>query len=207
MWLGLLLLFFGEFDYARPLPGGVTGLYCVNNRCAVVVTKEGVKKLIKKKAKKYGLEFELVASIIWQESKGNPWASRVEEAFYSRYIEKHDEKTLPGYVPPAYLVSLPTEKWHRATSWGLMQVMGETMRERGFKKNDLTRLNIPAINLEYGCRFLKALIKQAQCPTYVETIKTALAAYNTGRFEHEDTRYDEIVLRHLMTGAFNKMFE
>jgi len=166
-----------------------------------------LKKLIKKKAQKYELEFELVAAVIWQESKGNPWASRVEDDFYDRYIKNLNRATLPGFVPSGSILSLRTEKRHRATSWGLMQVMGETMRERGYRKNDITRLCVPAINLEYGCRFLKHLIQKSKAETYQETLKKALSAYNTGRTTHENTQYDEKILSHIFSGVYNQMFE
>ena len=166
-----------------------------------------MKKLIKKKARKYKLEFELVCAVIWQESRGNPWATRYEHAFYQRYVEPLGRDELPGFVPEPYRVSLSTEKRLRAVSYGLMQLMGETMRESGFRKNDLTRLLIPAINLEYGCRHLQYLIRRASADTYETRIRMALAAYNTGRTLHENTQYDDKVLRHIMTGAYNEMFE
>ena len=163
-------------------------------------------KLIKKKSRKYKLPWELVCSIIWQESRGNPWASRVEEGFYARYIEKLDKDTLPGYVPST--LSLSTEKWHRSTSWGLMQLMGETMREEGFRKNDLTRLCIPAINLEFGCRYFRKLLNdQDDSQKYITRVKQALAQYNTGRPRPDSTNYDEEVLGHLYKGSYQKIFE
>lgn len=157
---------------------------------------------MKKKARKYGVEFELVAAIVWQESKGNPWATRVEPGFYKRYLQ---DKDLIGHIPTT--ISLETERWHRATSWGLMQMMGETMREKGYKKDDLTRLLIPAINLEYGCRHLKHLIQKAAGVSRHEQIKKALSAWNTGRMTHENTQYDELVLGHIFKGTYNEMWD
>lgn len=177
--------------------------------CAEWQTDEqqvSIKRLIKKKATKYGLEWELVAAVIWQESRGNPWAYRVEPAFYRRYIESTPRDQLPGYFPD-FPPNSASERAARATSLGLMQIMGNTARMVGYKKRELTRLCVPAINLEYGCRYLKQCINRADGGSYQEKIKGGLAAYNTGRTAHENTNYDEKVLRHVVTGDYNQMFE
>ncbi len=76
-------------------------------------------------AGKYNLPENLILAIIDVESGGDPWAIRYEPAFYTRYIVGKPTKV---FGP----VSKETEQKARATSWGLMQIMGQVARERGF---------------------------------------------------------------------------
>jgi soluble lytic murein transglycosylase-like protein len=84
--------------------------------------------------------------VIEQESEWNPWAIRAEPAF--------DEK----YVRPLH--KTPTEEWARSISWGLMQLMGESARERGYD-GDLAALCDPEIGVPWGCAHLKWKIDHA----------------------------------------------
>src|SRR5262245_15362554 len=112
--------------------------------------------LITNAAKVFGLQVPLVAAIVLQESKGNPAAARYENGFYLKYIDWRGRKDLSGYVPTA--CTLETEKRFRATSFGLMQVMGETARERGFRAEFLPELFVPETNLRVGCELLQHLL-------------------------------------------------
>lgn len=98
-------------------------------------------------AQKYNLPVNLVMALIQVESSGNPWAFRYEPKFFSRYIENLTPCPAPAGC------SDETERRMRATSWGLLQVMGQVAREHGFK-GWLSQLCDPAVGVEYGCKHL-----------------------------------------------------
>lgn len=148
-------------------------------------------------AQRHGLDYKIVAAVVYQESKGDPFAIRYEHAFFKRYILSLDRTTLPGFVP-ASIPTLATEKRLRAHSFGLMQIMGETAREYGYKKNYLTKLLNPKDNLEMGCKILKSLIDKQEGTKDQQLIK-ALKRYNGG----ED--YPGIVLAHVENGNYRKV--
>lgn len=87
------------------------------------------------------LDPALVCAVCEQESGWNPLAIRYEPAFHNAYIVK---LRLPS-----------TEDISRAISWGLMQLMGETARELGFKGAFLSELTDPVVGLTWGCEKLK----------------------------------------------------
>jgi soluble lytic murein transglycosylase-like protein len=110
-------------------------------------------------ALKYGLRPSLVAAVCEQESDWEPGAVRFEPAFLRRYI-----------VP----MNLPLlESLDRATSWGLMQLMGQTAIECGFGA-PLNTLRSPALGVEYGCRKLQ------RCYFAHVTDDCSLLSYNGG---------------------------
>lgn len=118
-------------------------------------------------AAKYALPVELVKAIIEQESGGNPWATRFEPDFLVRYVSMN---------PQTFSVaSMATERQLRATSFGLMQVMGQVARERGFIGPFLTELCDPAVGIEYGCHVLIKLMAR-----YPNDINDVISAYNAG---------------------------
>ncbi len=96
-------------------------------------------------ARSQGLESALVCAVIEQESGWSTWAMRYEPAFFIRYV--------------ASQVNLSdTERQARATSWGLMQVMGQVARERGFGQKFLSSLCDPDFGLAVGCEYLKHIL-------------------------------------------------
>ena len=107
--------------------------------------------LIESAASSHGLPSRLVRAVVGVESGGNTWSFRFEPAFYERYVRP--DKTIRAVAP----CSLDTERQARATSWGLMQVMGATARGLGFDRSFLSELADPALGLEYGCRLLARL--------------------------------------------------
>ena len=118
--------------------------------------------LATKYALKYGLNPSLVAAVIEQESSWNPWAIRFEPAFHERYI-----------VPLGFTDL--TESHARATSFGLMQVMGQVARELGFQGRFLTQLCDPDAGVDIGCRKLQ------QCfDKHDRDPENSLLAYNGG---------------------------
>ena len=63
------------------------------------------------------------------------------------------------YVAPLQLS--PTEEIARSISWGLMQVMGQLARERGFAGKFLSALCDPATGLDVGCTVLASKLSAA----------------------------------------------
>ena len=148
------------------------------------------------------LDFELVAAVIWQESRGQHWAFRYEPGFYKRYIQKLDRDTLPGFVPHP-IPTIESEKFSRSTSWGLMQIMGETARERGYSDPYLTRLLDPSDNVKIGCQYLQhlVLLHEDHCPGY-ERYRTPLLRYNGGG----DKQYPDKIFKHIELNSYSRVF-
>ncbi len=117
--------------------------------------------LVKQIADGHQLYPELVCAIVEQESSWNPWAIRYEPAFRTRYVA-------PLGLPP-------TEEVARATSWGLMQVMGQVACEVGFTGKFLSELCNPAVGVEIGCLVLKHKIAAAE-----GNVAKALLLWNGG---------------------------
>lgn len=140
-------------------------------------------------AKTTGMSPNLLAAVIHQESAGNPYAIRYEPAFLKRYLESKTRADIQGYVPTK--CSFHTEIHARSTSWGLMQLMGQVARERGFKGEFLSELVDPAINLKWGSEFLQTLLHKYQ------TTEAALLRWNGGG----DKGYAKKVLGHIDSGA------
>jgi soluble lytic murein transglycosylase-like protein len=111
---------------------------------AVIETRRA---LAAKYAAKYGISTELVCAVIEQESGWCQWAYRYEPKFYDHYI-------LPLQV------SEQVGRF-RATSWGLMQLMGQTAREFGFLGQFMCELCDPDVGLDYGCKKLKQCLDDA----------------------------------------------
>jgi soluble lytic murein transglycosylase-like protein len=103
----------------------------------------------------------LVCAVVDQESSWDPFAMRYEPAFRARYV--------------APLQLTPSEEIARSISWGLMQVMGQLARERGFAGEFLTALCNPATGLSVGCAALAAKIADASGDT-----ARGLALWNGG---------------------------
>lgn len=133
------------------------------------------KAFVQPLADKYVIDPYLIVAVIEQESSWYPYAAVYEEGFYKRYIESMRNIN-------------QTEAHMRATSWGLMQVMGETARELGFAVKDhpsLAELTIPLVGIEYGCKKLR---RELDFKGGNES--AALLAYNGGG----DADYDNEVL-------------
>ena len=145
--------------------------------------------LIRKLSALYGLKPEIIAAVIYQESKGNPLAIRYEPDFYLK-LEKRNRFNLSGYVPNA-IPTLRSEKVFRSISWGLMQLMGETARVMGFRGDYLSALLDPETNIDLGCRYLKKLLTRSNAD-YV----SALRLYNGSK------DYPPIIFRHVESGDY-----
>lgn len=125
-------------------------------------------------APKYGLDPDLVAALVEQESGGQFHAYRFEPAFYHRYLEHN----------PKYQGREPREV---SASFGLTQVMYPTAVEHGFDGQPWDLFD-PRRNLEIGCAVLSKLFAWANLRYRgMETgraaivRRSALAAYNGGK--------------------------
>lgn len=129
----------------------------------------------------YGLDPALVCSVIAHESDGwNQYAVRYEPGFYDRYISSM--KNLSR-----------TEMTMRATSFGLMQVMGQVAREQGFDGEYLTELFEPLNAVMHGCKKLKKCLEQEG-----GNVPAALLRYNGGG----NANYPDLVMAHYKDYAY-----
>lgn len=133
-----------------------------------------LEEVIRKRAAIDGLNPDLIACVIAQESGGNPWAYRFEPGFYRRYISPLTPTTANGYIPR--WISWDSEKMARSTSYGLMQVMGETARSIArYTKESLVEMCDPVIGVDVGCTVFSFYLKREK-----GDINRALASYNAG---------------------------
>jgi soluble lytic murein transglycosylase-like protein len=111
-----------------------------------------------------GLNDALICAVIEQESAWNPEATRYEPAFYEHYIAPliASQELSQG------------EATGRATSWGLMQVMGQVAREHGLA-GPFQQLLDPATGIKWGCVVFQSKLKAASGDTY-----NALLRWNGG---------------------------
>lgn len=152
--------------------------------------------LIKSSAAKWGIDPELVAAMIMQESAGNCWAMRYEPNFFRKYLQDKPLSLLGGYVPSETKATRITERMLRSCSFGLMQVMGQVARELGFSDDNLTRLLDPEINLYWGTFKLNSLLKARTEKNDADKISHALLRWNGGG----DPSYPNKVLAHITSG-------
>lgn len=122
---------------------------------------------------KYGLKAGLLQAVAIQESRLNPWAFRVEPDFFDRYIKGVDKHSLKGIWPQG--VSEASERNARATSWGLLQILGQVARELGYVGQYLPQLCDPATGVEWGAMHLANKIKK------YGNLADGLSAYNAGQ--------------------------
>jgi len=138
--------------------------------------KEELVQLARIRAAQYELDPALVCAVCEQESAWNPWVSRYEPQFeihkiYGPIVLREARE----FIPQAkFFVNFVTEVKNRATSFGLMQVLGQVARERGFL-GPIVELANPEVGLEYGCIQLKRKLEKAN-----QNVQTALLRYNGG---------------------------
>lgn len=151
------------------------------------MTKEGLILVATAAALNAGLDPALVCSVCAHESSWNPDALRYEPAFFKRYVE-----SMAGLSDD--------EKAFRATSIGLMQVMGQVAREQGYDAPSLGSLTNPLDGLTQGCRKLKKCInlETHEHGTYMGDMAAALLRYNGGG----NANYPSLVLEHYKDYAY-----
>ena len=124
--------------------------------------------LIQQTADTYGLDADLVEALVICESAGHADAFRFEPQYAHRYR-----------------IATKYPKWPVraiASSYGLMQIMGPTAFDLGFK-GEPEELFLPTINLHWGGKYLKACFDWAatfKAPE-ADTVRGALCGYNGGR--------------------------
>lgn len=111
------------------------------------MTRDELVALAKDVATANGLAPALVCAVVERESTWDPDAERFEPGFLQEYI-----------VP--LKLTCPTEAYARSCSRGLMQVMGQSARERGFL-GKLSTLFYPYCGLLWGCKHLTFKIQHA----------------------------------------------
>jgi len=121
--------------------------------------------LISRQATSHNLDPALVGAFIQVESSGKGSRSRFEPA-WGYFLT-------PDLFAKSLGITRETEEIHQKTSWGLMQIMGGVARELGFTDN-LPKLIVPAININFGCMHLSKLIAKYQA------LPDAIASYNAG---------------------------
>lgn len=125
------------------------------------MVKPEIRLEIEKAAARHGLDPDYIEAHVMTESSGNPKATRFEHRFYDHYI-----------LPQA--IRDQNEARGRATSFGLLQIMGQVARELGFKGEFKDLCGIVG-GLEWGC------MKLARCYTkYRSDINKGISAYNCG---------------------------
>lgn len=139
-----------------------------------------------------GPNLDLVAAVVTCESTWNTFACRFEP-------EKHAKLTKPAKTPAeetarlaklsevasmakAQNFSADTEAALYCSSFGLMQIMGETARDIGFVGH-LTELFVPEVGLEWGIRYLQNLLAK------YHDRDAAVSAYNWGHVARKNGRF------------------
>lgn len=130
-----------------------------------MVTKDELIFMARQAAIRHNIPPEVVCGMCQRETEWNPWAMRYEPAFFSKYVA-------PLYTSGKITA---TEAYARGMSWGLLQIMGQTSREKGFTGLFLSELCDPATGLEYGCADFAHLLRLS-----VENVASALEKYNGG---------------------------
>ena len=145
------------------------------------MTKEELQKIAVMVALNMSLDPALVCAICAHESDGwDEYAMRYEPAFYQHYVSSM--KNLSA-----------TEMTLRATSFGLMQIMGQTAREQGFDEKNLGKLLDPLNAVTQGCRKLKRCLEMNR-----GDVSAALLAYNGGG----NANYPSLVMSHYSQYAY-----
>ena len=149
----------------------------------VIEVPEEAAEVVQVYAAKYALPGDLLRAIVQVESAGDPWAMRTEESYQWLWDVRRSEpyRGDPQKLPSPSFVSRRTELIGQQTSWGLMQVMGATARELGYRGRFLSKLCDPEFGMEYGCRYLAALHDR-----FGPSWETVAAAYNAGSPRRKD---------------------
>jgi len=127
------------------------------------MVKPEIRTLIESKAAAYGLDPDLVEAHVFTESSGKPKSVRFEPRFCERYVRPLGIKD-------------DNEARGRATSFGLLQIMGQVARELGFQ-GAFSSLLDPEVGLDWGCKKLSKCYKRYE----KQGLDYGIAAYNCGR--------------------------
>ena len=106
--------------------------------------------LAKQSAESHQLFGHIICAICEKESSWQQFAYRYEPAFFTKYVD--------ALIDAEHLTL--TEAHGRATSWGIMQTMGQSVREIGYA-DWLPALCDPATGIEWGCRLFERKLGHA----------------------------------------------
>lgn len=133
--------------------------------CQMIILSKQNQQLIERTASAYGIDPNLIGAVVVAESGGDTFAVRYEPLW--KYFFEVEEFAKLSRITNA------TETMLQACSFGLMQIMGSVARELGHESS-LLQLAQPEIGLMFGCKKLRALIRNY--PDLANTV----AAYNAG---------------------------
>lgn len=160
--------------------------------------------LVNKHALAYKVRPDIVMCIILQESNRDPYANRWEPTIQAQ-LDPQPRTGLAGWKPFSTQVpNLATEKRNRATSWGLMQVLGDTARWCcGITQPFLVALADPDLGIQCGCMYLSRCVKDAG-----GSYRQALSRYNSGRPDSpEGLAYADAIAARCATGQHLPFFQ
>lgn len=116
---------------------------------AVTPTQTRMFAALESAAQRWAIPPALLRALAQAESGLDPNAMRFEPIFLTRYVPDDPERF--------GACSRETERTARATSWGLLQIMGQVAREQGCKASFLSVLTDPAQGCDAGARHLARL--------------------------------------------------
>ena len=119
---------------------------------------------IEKASADFNIDSRLIGAIVQTESSGNAYATRYEDHWKYLLDVNQFAKSLG--------ITTITEQIHQKTSWGLMQIMGSVLREKGFRYY-LPYACQPEVNLHYGAMVIRDHLKG-------KSLNDAVACYNAG---------------------------
>lgn len=121
--------------------------------------------VILKKATQHNIDPFLLKALVATESSFDPMAYRHEPGFYRRYIQGKQQFVNHKYYDKSEIIS---------ASYGAAQIMLTTAWQYGFPRNaDYKDLYEPEINLEFGCRVLKDMLRKYG-------LELGILSYNSG---------------------------
>ena len=148
--------------------------------------QDKVREIVNEIAPAFHLETNFVMAIIEQESSFREDSLRFELGFMRKYLSKFD--------------LLLTQKILLSTSYGLMQVMGQSLNEMGYfgtitkeNNNDLVKelehfMSTPKVQIKCGCEWYVRKLRIANGDTH-----TALQYWNGGGNKNYA---DEVLLKY-----------
>jgi hypothetical protein len=124
-------------------------------------------------ADSFALPPSLLAGIIQEESRFEPWAARVEPHYKRKSIVQAGSRNWSKRY--RNLPTYETELDDRSRSFGLMQVMGQLAREQGFAGRYLSEMHLPMNAITHGAKRFRELLDRYRGDTL-----SAISAYNQG---------------------------
>jgi soluble lytic murein transglycosylase-like protein len=135
-----------------------------------MMTQDQLVTLAKTTAQSHNLYVELICAICERESTWNPYEIRFESGWYDR---KDWPQLLTQSKYPRFC-SVSTEIAARSMSWGLMQTLGQSVREIGFA-DWMPQLSDPLTGLDWGCQLFARKLELAK-----GNVPEALLLWNGG---------------------------